>query len=419
MAAAVRAALRICADEPARRERCSALIALRRQRARRALRHCRVRVADPAGDRRRRRAGDARWPARCSAAASTSAPIRPPTVPEGTARLRIVADAQRRRGKSSTDLAAALAEELQARRMSARIVVTGTDTDVGKTVFAAGARRRARRVLLEAGAGGARGRDRLRHRAAAGRPAAARVSARSLSADHAAVAAPRRRDRRRDDRSPRAASCPNRGSPLVIEGAGGVLVPLTRATAVRSICSRAGRLPVVLVARTRLGTINHSLLSIEALRARDDPDPRRRLRRRRERGQRAHDRRLWARCGGSAGCRCRRRPRHARATPLPTTFDTADFVGIGAMNRLARSGIRSPSTGCSRSRSRSRGARGRLARNARRRADPRCDLVLVGDDARPSPSAHRAAIAEQAERLDQIIFAGCTHEPAEDAGAPA
>lgn len=55
--------------------------------------------------------------------------------------------------------------------------------------------------------------------------------------------------------------------PLVIEGAGGVLVPFTRQTTFADIMAR-WRLPVVLVAATALGTISHSLAAIEALRAR-------------------------------------------------------------------------------------------------------------------------------------------------------
>lgn len=54
---------------------------------------------------------------------------------------------------------------------------------------------------------------------------------------------------------------------VVIEGAGGALVPLTRELVYADLFSRWG-LPVVVVARTALGTINHSLLTIEALRAR-------------------------------------------------------------------------------------------------------------------------------------------------------
>lgn len=60
---------------------------------------------------------------------------------------------------------------------------------------------------------------------------------------------------------------PASGHPLVIEGAGGVLVPLARDLLFADLFARWA-LPVVIVARTALGTINHSLLSIEALRAR-------------------------------------------------------------------------------------------------------------------------------------------------------
>jgi len=63
---------------------------------------------------------------------------------------------------------------------------------------------------------------------------------------------------------------PSVTGPLVVEGAGGVLVPVRRDLLFADLFARWRR-PVVLVARTRLGTINHSLLSIEALRARGVP----------------------------------------------------------------------------------------------------------------------------------------------------
>lgn len=59
-------------------------------------------------------------------------------------------------------------------------------------------------------------------------------------------------------------------APIVIEGAGGLMVPLTRYELQLDQFAR-WNLPVVLVAATRLGTINHSLLSIEALRRRGVP----------------------------------------------------------------------------------------------------------------------------------------------------
>ncbi|MEO6381173.1 MAG: dethiobiotin synthase [Nitrobacter sp.] len=60
---------------------------------------------------------------------------------------------------------------------------------------------------------------------------------------------------------------PQKDRPLLVEGAGGLLVPLTRDVTYLDLMAR-WNIPVVLCARTALGTINHSLLSIEALRAR-------------------------------------------------------------------------------------------------------------------------------------------------------
>jgi dethiobiotin synthase len=55
---------------------------------------------------------------------------------------------------------------------------------------------------------------------------------------------------------------------LIIEGAGGVLVPLNRRMLQAELFAR-WRAPAILCARTRLGTINHTLLSLEALRRHD------------------------------------------------------------------------------------------------------------------------------------------------------
>ena len=53
----------------------------------------------------------------------------------------------------------------------------------------------------------------------------------------------------------------------MIEGAGGVLVPLNDSELMTDWMARLG-LPVVVTARSGLGTINHTLLTLEALRAR-------------------------------------------------------------------------------------------------------------------------------------------------------
>jgi dethiobiotin synthase len=54
---------------------------------------------------------------------------------------------------------------------------------------------------------------------------------------------------------------------LIVEGAGGVLVPIDRQTLQIALFSR-WRAPVLVVARTALGTINHTLLTLEALQRR-------------------------------------------------------------------------------------------------------------------------------------------------------
>ena len=55
--------------------------------------------------------------------------------------------------------------------------------------------------------------------------------------------------------------------PLIVEGAGGALVPLNEDLLYADMFARWD-LPAVVVARTSLGTINHSLLTLEALRSR-------------------------------------------------------------------------------------------------------------------------------------------------------
>jgi len=56
------------------------------------------------------------------------------------------------------------------------------------------------------------------------------------------------------------------GQNLIVEGAGGVLVPVNREQLMVDVMKQLG-LPVLLVSRTALGTINHTLLSLAALRA--------------------------------------------------------------------------------------------------------------------------------------------------------
>ena len=57
---------------------------------------------------------------------------------------------------------------------------------------------------------------------------------------------------------------------LIVEGAGGALVPVTRSLLYADLFAR-WQIPVIVCARTSLGTINHSLLTIEALKSRGVP----------------------------------------------------------------------------------------------------------------------------------------------------
>ncbi len=63
---------------------------------------------------------------------------------------------------------------------------------------------------------------------------------------------------------------PKSQNPLIVEGAGGLLVPITRMALLIDIV-RAWNLPVIVCARTTLGTINHTLLTIAALHRRSIP----------------------------------------------------------------------------------------------------------------------------------------------------
>lgn len=58
--------------------------------------------------------------------------------------------------------------------------------------------------------------------------------------------------------------------PWIVEGAGGVLVPIHDSALMIDLVKQLG-LPALIVSRTTLGTINHTLLTLEALRTRGVP----------------------------------------------------------------------------------------------------------------------------------------------------
>lgn len=152
--------------------------------------------------------------------------------------------------------------------MSNTIVVTGTDTDIGKTVFAAaltaalGARYW---KPVQSGLDGGSDAERV---AALGVPAERILpeAYRLLTPCSPHLAA----EIDGVEIDPERLTPPATSGPLVVEGAGGALVPVTRTLLYADLFARWGD-PVVVVARTSLGTINHSLLTIEALRARGVP----------------------------------------------------------------------------------------------------------------------------------------------------
>lgn len=153
--------------------------------------------------------------------------------------------------------------------MTATFVVTGTDTDIGKTVFAAGlAAALGARYWKPVQAGTEPEGDRETVARLSGLPAhrllpeAYRL--RTPASPHLAA----RIDGVTIDLGRLA--LPAGDGPLVVEGAGGVLVPLTDRLLMADLFAHWAA-PVILCARTGLGTINHSLLSIEALRARGVP----------------------------------------------------------------------------------------------------------------------------------------------------
>ena len=146
-----------------------------------------------------------------------------------------------------------------------RLVVTGTDTGIGKTVLAGAialATGSAYWKPIQVGLDDDTDSERVAALGVRTLPEAYRLSVAcsphwaaemdGLRIEDADLALPEGEDR------------------LVVEGAGGVLVPIRDDLLFADLFAGWG-LPVVLAARTALGTINHTLLSIEALRARGVP----------------------------------------------------------------------------------------------------------------------------------------------------
>lgn len=150
--------------------------------------------------------------------------------------------------------------------MSRRFIITATDTGVGKTVFAATLTLALSGIYFKPVQAGLEDPDLDTVRRLTGLreshflPETYRLGSplsphRAAELDGIAI-------------DPSRLQLPDTARPLIVEGAGGVLVPLTRERVYADVF-RDWQAPVVLCARTTLGTINHSLLSLEALRRRD------------------------------------------------------------------------------------------------------------------------------------------------------
>lgn len=150
------------------------------------------------------------------------------------------------------------------------VFVTGTDTGVGKTVVAACLARAWRAGYWKPVQTGT---------ATADDDTATVVALAGLSSDH--ISAPAYA--LRAPLSPHAAAelegvritmdaitLPQTAHPLVVEGAGGLFVPLNDRDFMIDLMARLA-LPILLVARSTLGTINHTMLSLAALRSRGLP----------------------------------------------------------------------------------------------------------------------------------------------------
>lgn len=150
--------------------------------------------------------------------------------------------------------------------MSATIVIAGTDTDVGKTVFAAALVHAIGAAYWKPVQAGLEGETDSETVARLSGASADRITPEIYRL--ATPASPHYAAERDGILIDTATLTPPRTSrPLVIEAAGGLLVPLTREVLQIDVIGR-WKAPVILVASTRLGTINHSLLSIEALKRR-------------------------------------------------------------------------------------------------------------------------------------------------------
>jgi len=163
----------------------------------------------------------------------------------------------------------------------AGLFVTGTDTGVGKTLVACSLVRALRRrgsavgVMkpIETGVGADGPSDALALREAAGvDDPLETICPQRFALPAAPTVAAEAEGREVDLDAVRAAfaSLAARHEALIVEGAGGLLVPAAKGTSMADLARELG-LPLIVVARASLGTINHTRLTLEAAEARALP----------------------------------------------------------------------------------------------------------------------------------------------------
>jgi dethiobiotin synthetase len=157
-------------------------------------------------------------------------------------------------------------------RLDHAVLITGTDTGVGKTVVTsalaaalaeAGVRVRALKPVASGVEPGSEGEDAVLLGLAAGHPPASAVRFRAPLSPHRAAAA---EGAVLDPDALLAWVRDNAGDVTLVEGAGGWEVPLTPTFRVSHLAVALGY-PVIVVAADRLGVINHTLLTVAAVHA--------------------------------------------------------------------------------------------------------------------------------------------------------
>ena len=147
------------------------------------------------------------------------------------------------------------------------IFVTGTDTDVGKTLVCAWLARKWSADYWKPIQSGSTETTDAQHIASLAPGTIIHPSAYMLEAPLSPHEAARQQGITID---PTTIILPPTPRPLVVEGAGGIMVPLNDSAQMIDLMAQLG-LPVLLVSANRLGTINHTLISLEILRSRHIP----------------------------------------------------------------------------------------------------------------------------------------------------